>query len=115
MSKILKLARAFQGLTQAEAANKLGVAKSYISEIESGRRPISLQTIRRYAKLLEIPASSLLLFMEKFEGEEYLPAEEGPWQTRALKLFSWLQAHAGIKDPDEDAHPTEIREDDSQA
>lgn len=111
MSRILKLARTFQGLTQAEVAAKLGLAKSYVSEIEAGKRPVSLQTIRRYAKLLGVPASSLLFFMEEFEDNEYVPSEKGPLQEKALRLFAWLQDYADITEPNDNSVPPEDHED----
>jgi transcriptional regulator with XRE-family HTH domain len=97
MSKVLKLARIFHGLSQIEVAKALGVAKSSVSEIESGKRPLSLQTIRRYAKLFGIPPSSLLLFMEEIEGE-YVPAEHGRLQSKALKLLEWIRENGDLTD-----------------
>lgn len=97
MSRILKLARTFNGLTQGDMARELGVAQSYISEVEAGKRPVSLQTIRRYAKVLDVPPSSLLFFMEQFDGEEqYVPAESGFLKDKALDLLAWLQEKAQL-------------------
>jgi transcriptional regulator with XRE-family HTH domain len=101
MSRVLKLARLFHGLTQTDVANALGIAKSSVSAIESGKRPLSLPTIRRYAKLF-IPPSSLLLFMEEFEGE-YVPAEHGYLRSNALKLMEWLRERAQLPDDEQGA------------
>lgn len=94
MSKVLKLAREFNGMSQLQVAQALGVAKSSISEFESGKRALSLQTIRRYAKVFGIPASSLLMFMEEIEGE-YVPAEHGRLQSNAIKVFNWIRERTG--------------------
>lgn len=101
MSRVIKLARIFHQLSQAEVASALGVAKSTISEIESGKRSLSLKTIRRYAKLFGIPASSLLFFMEEIEGE-YAPSEHSRLQANALRLLEWVRRRARLPDPDED-------------
>ena len=109
MSKVLKLARIFHGKTQAEVASALGIAKSSISEIESGKRPLSLQTIRRYAQLVGIPASSLMFFMEEIDGE-YVPAEHGRLQETAIKLFEWMRKRAQLPDGCESDDPEQEAE-----
>ncbi len=99
MSKVLKLARKFHGLSQVDVANALGVSKSAISEIEAGKRPVTLQTIQRYAKIFGIPPSSLLLFMEEIEGE-YIPSERGKLQRNALRFLDWLRERGDLPDDD---------------
>ncbi|WP_459554990.1 helix-turn-helix domain-containing protein [Lacunimicrobium album] len=51
-----------QGITQQELANHTGIAKSTISEVLSGKRPISLQMIKKLATFFNISPS---LFVEK--------------------------------------------------
>lgn len=116
MSKVLKLARIFHGMTQADVASALGIAKSSISAIESGKRALSLQTIRRYARLFGIPASSLMLFMEEIDGE-YVPRENGGLQGNAIKLFEWMRERARLPpgsesdDPDQGAVRSDLSDD----
>ena len=62
----LKIAyyRKLQGLTQEKLANKLGVATSYIGQIEAAGmyKPISLTTLLRIAEALDMPAYKFLEF-----------------------------------------------------
>lgn len=62
----LKIAyyRKLQGYTQEQLAEKLGVATSYIGQIEAVGmyKPISLTTLLRIAGALEIPAYKFLEF-----------------------------------------------------
>ena len=106
MSKVLKLAREFNGMSQLQVAQALGVAKSSISEFESGKRALSLQTIRRYARVFGIPASSLLMFMEEIEGE-YVPAEHGRLQSNAIKVFNWIREKSGANSQDDPSESPE--------
>ncbi|GAB3278382.1 hypothetical protein GCM10027347_52740 [Larkinella harenae] len=46
----LKLARQRSGLTQQEVADKSGMKKQDVSNIENGKRNISLDIIKRFAE-----------------------------------------------------------------
>ena len=62
----LKIAyyRKFKGLTQENLAEKLGVATSYVGQIEAPNmyKPISLTTLLRIAQCLDIEPYKLLEF-----------------------------------------------------
>jgi transcriptional regulator with XRE-family HTH domain len=64
LGEALRLIRTFHGLSQTEGAEKLGISKSYLSEIESGRKVPTLQLIERYGDIYELPVSSILFFSE---------------------------------------------------
>ena len=52
-----------KNLTQEQLAEKLGTSTSYIGSIESRTyKPISLTTLFRIAKVLDVPASKFLEF-----------------------------------------------------
>ena len=51
-------------LQGVELAARLGISKSYLSEIESGKKAPSVEIIERYASEFQIPASSILFFSE---------------------------------------------------
>lgn len=65
----LKLLRRHQGLNQASLANKLGVSRSYVSELESGNRTPSLDLLSRYAETFDVPVSSLVFFAEALDDK----------------------------------------------
>lgn len=66
----LKLLRRYQGLNQSVLAKKVGVSRSYISEIESGNRTPSLDLLNRYAEVFNIPVSSLMFFAEALQDKQ---------------------------------------------
>ena len=97
---ILRLAREFHGWNQTEFALKLDMKNSHLSEIESGKRPVSLKVLRRYAKVLSVPASSILFFMEKAkstgEDTEFV-FSRGTIEGGTLKMLAWIGEHLGNK------------------
>ncbi len=50
----IKALRAWRGLTQAELASKAGIAKLYVSQIETGRRTGTAKTLQAIAAALEV-------------------------------------------------------------
>lgn len=67
LSEALRLIRVFHDLKQVEAAEKLGISKSHLSEIENGVKTPSLEIIERYSKAFGIPISSIMFFSENIE------------------------------------------------
>ena len=59
--KALKIARAIVGLQQKELASLAGLAPSYLSLIEMGKRKPSVSAIRKLSHALKIPAHLLTL------------------------------------------------------
>lgn len=61
----LRLIRVFHDLKQVELAERLGVSKSHISEIEKGNKSPSLDLIQRYSTEFKVPVSSIMFFAEE--------------------------------------------------
>lgn len=80
INEALRIVRLYWGKTQAELAITLGVSQSYISEIEKGKREVTLDLLSRYSLELKIPMSSLMLFAEK--------VEDAPPMTRGRLLLA---------------------------
>jgi len=68
LSNALKMLRLFSQQTQSALAGQLGISKSYLSEIESGKKNPPLDLIDRYSKIYDIPSSQILLFSEQMTG-----------------------------------------------
>ena len=69
INEALKLIRLYWGKSQAEMAREVEMSQSYLSEIEAGRKEVTLDILRKYSDRLDIPMSSLLLFAERIEGQ----------------------------------------------
>jgi transcriptional regulator with XRE-family HTH domain len=68
INEALKVLRLYWGKSQSAIAADLGISQSYLSEIESGRKEVTLELLRRYSNTLDIPLSRLLFFAEEMEG-----------------------------------------------
>lgn len=58
--KALREIRLKKKMSQGDVAEKLGVHRSYISELERGKRNPSLLTIKKIAKALEVSVDELI-------------------------------------------------------
>jgi transcriptional regulator with XRE-family HTH domain len=61
----LEKIRKRKGLSQCELADKLGVSKSYISHLESGRRQMGLDLLRKYAGVMSMRPEEILRALEQ--------------------------------------------------
>ena len=55
----LKAGRVKTGLTQMEAAKRLGVSQPYLSQLEKGERPVTQELARLAARVYRLPATTL--------------------------------------------------------
>ncbi len=53
-------ARFREGMTQVELAERTGIPRRHISEMENGKRPIGKQTARKLAEVLNVDARRFL-------------------------------------------------------
>src|SRR6516164_10625857 len=58
-SERLKAGRLNAGLTQVQAARRLGVSQPYLSQLEKGERPVSAERAGAAATLYRLPATAL--------------------------------------------------------
>lgn len=56
----VKRLRKEAGYSQEAFADRAGVARSYMSEVEVGRRNPTLRVVERIANALDVPAATLL-------------------------------------------------------
>ncbi|MBF0283995.1 MAG: helix-turn-helix transcriptional regulator [Magnetococcales bacterium] len=56
----VKVFREHRGLTQAALAQQCGVAPATISQLESGKRSLSVETLKALARALQVDADMLL-------------------------------------------------------
>ena len=64
----LRLMRVFHDMSQANLVDKLGISKSYLSEIEKGeKKKVTLDLLERYSHVFNIPVSSLMFFAEQVD------------------------------------------------
>lgn len=68
LNEALRLVRVFHDLSQKELAEKLGISKSYLSEIEAGKKNPTLALLNHYSEVFDIPVSSIMFFSENLNN-----------------------------------------------
>jgi transcriptional regulator with XRE-family HTH domain len=64
----LRLIRVFHDLSQKDLAQKLDISKSYLSEVESGKKNPTIDLLNRYSDIFNIPMSSIMFFSERLDS-----------------------------------------------
>lgn len=98
LAEALRLIRVFHDLKQFELAEKLGISRSHVSEIEAGSKTPSVELLERYSKTFGIPISSIMLFAEE------LPSAKRGGKARtaiASKVIDFLRFIERKADQDE--------------
>lgn len=65
----LKIERNKRNITQEELANNSGLHRTYIGDIENGKRNISIKTIEKIIRALSMEISEFFLLIENNKEE----------------------------------------------
>ena len=96
----LKLVRVFHNLKQKELAKALELSPSYLNEIESGKKQVTMDVLQKYSDFFRIPTSSLLYFAER-KNRHGGKSSVNPIAAKALKMLDWVHTITrDIKDED---------------
>ena len=98
LNRVLRLLRTYAGLKQVEAADKLGISQSYLSEVEKGTKVPTLEVIERYASIFEVPVSTIMLFSENFDDRSSLAKARTLVAGKVVGLLEFLEERAGAAD-----------------
>ena len=91
INKALKLIRQFHSIKQSELADKFNMSKSYLSEIESGKKPVSFQLLEKYSVEFDIPASSLVFFSESLQSTKGISEKfRSVFSGKILNIMEWF-------------------------
>ncbi|ARR57091.1 transcriptional regulator [Rhizorhabdus wittichii DC-6] len=91
INEALRLLRLYCGFSQAEMAAKLTIAQSMVSEVEGGRKNVTMDLLEAYSDAVKVPMSKLLFFAEEIEGQP--PARRGQLivADKVLKILDALK------------------------
>ncbi len=85
-NKALKAFRVFNRLTQKGLAEKLNLTKSFISEMENGKKPVTMQLVDRYAECFEVPDWEILYLGKAYENR----LVGNRLTAKLLNLIDWI-------------------------
>lgn len=88
----------FHDLKQVELAERLGVSKSHISEIEKGSKTPSLDLIQRYATEFKIPVSSIMFFAEELPNAKSGDKVRSKIAGKVIDILRFVERKADAED-----------------
>ncbi|MGA1256063.1 MAG: helix-turn-helix domain-containing protein [Candidatus Nanopelagicaceae bacterium] len=95
--KTIAVIRNFHMMKQIELADKAGISRNYMSQVESGERTPSLEVLQKICGALNMPISNLFLIEEWERGEAELEKIQPALTPKCQKI---LAALAAIKELD---------------
>jgi transcriptional regulator with XRE-family HTH domain len=94
MGEALRLIRVYHDVKQSELARRLGISKSYLSEIEKGTKEPTLSLVEKYAAQFDLPASSIMFFAENVSGKSTYESARKLVASKIVKLLQFLESRA---------------------
>lgn len=95
LSEALRLIRVYHDLNQSEMARKLKVSKSYLSELEAGKKIPTLPLIETYSIEFGIPVSSIMFFAERIDNGGMPKAREYV-SSKIISLLRFIEKRGEI-------------------
>ena len=92
LNKALKLIRAFYDVSQSDLSDKLGISKSYLSEIESGKKQPTIDILNKYSLQFDIPISSIMFFSENLDESKVTDKLRIGIAKKIVSILEWNQA-----------------------
>lgn len=96
LNEALRLIRVFHNMNQKELSEKLEISRSYLSEIESGKKNINVDLLNKYSTVFDIPSSSLLLFSENLENNKFSEKTRIYVAKKVINIMNWV-SESGVK------------------
>jgi transcriptional regulator with XRE-family HTH domain len=97
LNRALRIIRVFEGLSQVQAAGKLGISQSYLSEIERGSKNPTLEIINKYSIVFGLPPSAIMLFSENLSSGSSADRARMLVAGKVLALLEMLDEKSGNK------------------
>lgn len=95
LGEALRLIRVYHDLKQKQAAERLGLSTSYLSEIERGLKTPTLDIIQRYGEVFDMPVSSIMFFSESIGTSSTLDQARTFVAGKVVSLLQFLEARSG--------------------
>ncbi len=95
LNEALRLIRVFHDLSQKELAEKLEISKSYISELESGKKIPRLEILNKYSDFFDIPISSIMFFSESLDKDLKTEKLRMFVSSKIISILNFIAARSG--------------------
>lgn len=92
LNDALRVFRSYHGLSQSDLAERLDISPSYLSELESGRKQVTLQILEKYSQSFDLPISSILLFSENIEDGSIAGKFKTAAAKKVVSILQWAES-----------------------
>jgi transcriptional regulator with XRE-family HTH domain len=87
LGQSLKLVRIYHNFSQSDACTRLDISRSYLSELESGKKKPSLEVLEKYSAVFNIPVSSILILSEHSQ----ISSEKKSYVAKKMRrMLEWI-------------------------
>lgn len=90
LKEALRLIRVFHDLSKIQVADRVGLSRSYITELEAGDKKVTLEVLQKYADGFSIPLSSLMLFAERANDRSFGERARAVVASKVIKMLDWV-------------------------
>lgn len=90
LNEALRILRDYYGYSRNEIMDGVQISKSYLSELESGSKRVTLDVVSKYAEFLDLKPSMILLLGESLAEGKSAKTIEGFVAKNTRKLMSWI-------------------------
>ncbi len=90
LNEALRLVRVFHDLNKTQVAERVGLSKSYITELESGDKKVTLDVLQKYSAGFNIPVSSLMFFAEQAADGSSTDSFRHAVAGKAIQMLDWI-------------------------
>ena len=98
INEALRLIRIFHNINQSKFAEELDISRSYLCEIESGKKSPSIELVEKYSHIFNIPTSSLFIFSERLADRSFKEAARVKIAKKIVNIMNWIVETEDIRD-----------------
>ncbi len=95
LENALKMIRVFHDMPQKKLAERLGIAPSFLSEIETGKKQPTLALLKKYSEEFKIPVSSIMYFSESMKNGSIGERTRVSVSRKVLALLNFIAERSG--------------------
>lgn len=103
LNEALRLVRVFHDLNKSQTAERVGLSRSYVTELERGDKKVTMEVLEKYAEGFSIPPSSLMFFAEQAANPSMADKARTFVAGKTLKMLDWIATVSAERDEQEHA------------
>ncbi len=110
LNEALRLVRVFHDLNKTQVAERVGLSKSYVTELERGDKKVTLEVLQKYAVAFNIPVSSLMFFAEQAGDGSTSEKIRTTVAGKVVKMLDWIATVTADDSDEGDQHEPKTRQ-----